>query len=178
MTLHVVPLTLAEANLAVEAWHRHHQPARGQRFSLGVIDDGGVLHGAAIVSRPVARLAGHHRDVAEVVRLVTDGTPNACSMLYAAAARACKAMGFRRIQTYTLASESGVSLRAAGWLEEGSDGRTRHWAHSDGKERRTDQPPDPKTRWALTWDKQNRPSTITLPAVEDAAPMLDIEALT
>ena len=51
----------------------------------------------------------------EVNRLCTTGEKNACSILYAASARAAKAMGYRKIITYTLDSESGSSLRAAGW---------------------------------------------------------------
>ena len=120
--LRVVPIELKTANALVSAWHRHHQPCVGHRFSLGVADDHGVLHGACIVGRPVARLGGHPNKVLEVVRLVTDGTRNACSMLYSAAARAGKAMGYERIQTYILDSETGVSLRASGWVCEGSAG--------------------------------------------------------
>lgn len=145
MTLRVVPLELAEANALIARWHRHHQPARGHRFSIGAIDNIGETHGAAIVGRPVAR-AYSPRAVVEVVRLVTDGTPNACSLLYAAAARAAKHLGFERIQTYILASEHGITLRAAGWQLDG-EVRGRQWAHTDGKPRRTDQPTDDKTRW-------------------------------
>jgi hypothetical protein len=111
--VNLVPLTLAAANDFVAAHHRHHRPVVGHRFSIGA-QDGGVLVGAAIVGRPVAR----HLDdgfTAEVTRLVTDGTKNACSMLYAACWRAWRAMGGHRLITYTLASESGESLRAAGW---------------------------------------------------------------
>jgi hypothetical protein len=144
---HVIPLELAEANALVARWHRHHQPSQGHRFSLGVVDADGILHGAAIVGRPVARLAGSPRDVLEVVRLVTDGTENCCSILYAAAARAGHAMGYRRIQTYVLGSESGTSLRAAGWTDEGEAGGGQ-WKHTDGKARRTDQPTELKRRWA------------------------------
>ena len=54
----------------------------------------------------------------EVVRVATDGTPNACSFLYGNAARIARLMGFRRIITYTLDNESGASLRAVGWMRE------------------------------------------------------------
>ena len=47
----------------------------------------------------------------EVNRLCTDGTKNACSFLYAAAWRAARAMGYRKIVTYILDTESGASLR-------------------------------------------------------------------
>ena len=83
------------------------------RFCLGV-DANGVLVGVATVGRPVAR---HFDDgyTLEVNRTCTDGTENANSMLYGAAWRASKALGYRRLITYTQAGESGVSLRAAGW---------------------------------------------------------------
>ena len=144
--LFVVPLELSEANAFVERHHRHHSSAQGHRFSLGVIDPAGNLHGACIVGRPVARLAGSPRDVLEVTRLVTDGTKNACSILYAAAARAGRAMGYLRIQTYILDSEPGTSLLAAGWTYEGEAGGGQ-WKHTDGKPRRTDQPTGVKGRW-------------------------------
>lgn len=152
MSLHIVPVELVEANAFVSALHRHHKPAVGHRFSIGCADDEGLLHGVAIVGRPVARLAGSPRDVAEVARLCTDGTPNACSMLYGAAARAAKAIGFRRIQTYTLPDEGGTSLRGAGWVHEGSAGGGQ-WKHTDGKPRRTDQPIDVKWRWTVTFNR-------------------------
>jgi opacity protein-like surface antigen len=146
---HVVPLELAEANALVAQWHRHHQPDQGHRFSVGAVDADGVLHGGAIVGRPRARMAGSPRDVLEVTRLVTDGTENCCSLLYAAAARAGAAMGYRRIQTYVLNTESGTSLRAAGWTDEGEAGGGQ-WKHTDGRPRRTDQPTEMKRRWAKT----------------------------
>ena len=146
--MRVVPLELAEANAVVAAWHRHHKPCVGHRFSLGVIDDDGVVRGAAIVGRPVARLAGLPREVLEVTRLVTDGTKNACSMLYAAAARTGRQLGYLRIQTYILDEEPGTSLRASGWKSDGPSGGGQ-WKHTDGKPRRTDQPTGLKERWAL-----------------------------
>lgn len=161
MSLHVTPIELAEANQAIAAWHRHHQPVTGHRFSLGAIDDDGTLRGVCVVGRPVARLAGHPRDVAEVTRLATDGTHNACSILYGAAARACKAMGFLRIQTYILDSETGASLRGAGWVCEGDAGGGQ-WKHTDGRPRRTDQPTTVKKRWALTWQRE-RPNAVIVP---------------
>jgi hypothetical protein len=108
-----VRIDLDEANAFVVAHHRHHGPVVGHLFSLGVVSDGKVV-GVAIVGRPVSR----GRDdgmTAEVTRLCTDGTPNACSFLYGACARAAFALGFKRIGTYILASENGTSLRASGW---------------------------------------------------------------
>ena len=149
MSLRIVPLELAKANAYVDAYHRHHKPAQGHRFSLGCVDADGVLHGAAIIGRPVARLGGKPSEVVEVTRLVTDGTRNACSILYAAAARAAAAMGYIRIQTYILDTEPGTSLRASGWVCEGVAGGG-IWHHTDGKPRRTDQPTGLKQRWSRT----------------------------
>lgn len=114
MSLRIVPLTLREANQLVLRWHRHHGPTVGGRFAIGLAD-GSELVGAAIIGRPVARMLDDGT-TAEVTRLVTDGSPNACSMLYAAAWRAWRAMGGHRLITYILATEPGTSLKAAGWL--------------------------------------------------------------
>lgn len=109
----VVPVSFTEACAFVAAHHRHHQPPTGHKFSIGVTS-GDLLVGVAIVGRPVARSYDDGRTL-EVSRTATDGTPNANSMLYAAAWRAAKAMGYDRLITYTQAGETGASLRAAGW---------------------------------------------------------------
>ena len=114
MSLRLVPITLSDANRFVEAWHRHNKPVPGHKFSIGVADDEGVLRGVAIVGRPVARAYDDGLTL-EVNRSCTDGTPNANSMLYGAAWRAAKALGYCRLITYTQAEEGGSSLRAAGW---------------------------------------------------------------
>lgn len=112
--LTVVPCELAEANAFVKQHHRHHQPVIGHKFSIAVSDDEGKVRGVAIVGRPTAR---RRQDgwTLEVTRLATDGTSNACSALYAAAWRAAKAQGYRRLGTYILNDEPGTSLTAAGW---------------------------------------------------------------
>jgi hypothetical protein len=121
MSLTLVPLTLREAHAFVARVHRHHKPSRGGRFAIGVSRDGAVV-GVAVVGRPVAR-GSQDGWTAEVTRVaVEEGVPNACSMLYGACWRACRAMGFRRLVTYTLESEPGTSLRAAGWRELGVRG--------------------------------------------------------
>ena len=84
--------------------------------------------------------------VLEVTRLCTDGTPNVCSFLYSACARAGLALGYRRIGTYILASEMGTSLKAAGWTR-GHDVRGRDWNCPSRDGRRTDQPMDDKVYW-------------------------------
>ena len=84
------------------------------RFVCEYANKGETLVGVCIVSRPVART---YQDglTLEVSRTATDGTKNANSMLYGAAWRATKALGYGRLITYTQADESGASLRAAGW---------------------------------------------------------------
>jgi len=106
-------LGLDEANAFISQHHRHHQPVAGHKFSLGAVLANRIV-GVVIVGRPVSRVRDDGETL-EVTRLCTDGARNACSFLYGAAARACFALGYRRIGTYILASESGASLRAAGW---------------------------------------------------------------
>lgn len=114
MSLHIVPVRFEDACGFVAMWHRHHKPPVGHKFSLGVADEQDRLVGVAMVGRPVAR----HLDdglTLEVNRTATDGTANANSALYGAAWRAAKALGYRRLITYTQAGETGASLRGAGW---------------------------------------------------------------
>lgn len=113
MGLALCPISFADACAFVQAHHRHNKPPIGHKFSIGV-ESSSVLVGVAMIGRPVAR---HFDDgvTLEVTRTVTDGTPNVNSMLYGAAWRAAKAMGYRRLITYTQHQESGASLRAAGW---------------------------------------------------------------
>ena len=156
MSLRLSPIELSDANEFVGLHHRHHKPVQGHRFSLSAWS-GESLVGVVIVGRPVARLAGHPLEVLEVTRLCTDGTRNACSFLYAAAARAGRAMGYKRIQTYILETEHGSSLKASGWVCVGEAGGGQ-WHHTGGDEnlwggpnRRTDQPTCKKLKWVYTF---------------------------
>jgi hypothetical protein len=117
MSLRLIPVTLAEANQFVGEKHRHSDPTIGNRFSLGVELEGKLV-GVAIVENPKARMS-NRREMAEVTRVCTDGTKNACSILYAACARAALAMGYTRIKTFLLATEPGTSVEAAGWKYDG-----------------------------------------------------------
>lgn len=113
MKLHHVRIGLDEANAFVTEHHRHHKPVVGHLFSIGAAM-GEKICGVVVVGRPVSRFRDDG-ETAEVTRLCTDGTRNACSFLYGAAARASFALGFKRIGTYILASEPGTSLMATGW---------------------------------------------------------------
>lgn len=113
MKLRHVKIGLDEANAFVAQHHRHHKPVVGHLFSIGAAD-GDKIVGVVIVGRPVARMRDDG-ETAEVTRLCTDGTRNACSFLYGASAKAAFALGYRRIGTYILASEPGTSLMGTGW---------------------------------------------------------------
>lgn len=114
MSLFLVPITIQDAREFVRQHHRHHRPPVSGLFAVACATDATRINGVAIVGRPVARgLADGW--TAEVTRVATDETRNACSILYAAAWRAARALGYRRLVTYTLSTESGVSLRASGW---------------------------------------------------------------
>lgn len=115
MTLELVPITRDEAQAFVALHHRTHaKRPPGWRFGVGAARDGAVV-GVAMVSNPKARLFNDGW-TAEVSRVcVLQGERNACSLLYAACWRAARALGFRRLITYTLPVEGGASLRGAGW---------------------------------------------------------------
>ncbi len=113
MSLKLQPITFDEACAFIRRYHRHHLPPSGWKFGI-VVNDGAKIVGVITVGRPVARLLDDGWTV-EVTCCCTDGTKNAASMLYAAAWRAACALGYRRLISYKLAQESGVSLKAAGW---------------------------------------------------------------
>ena len=143
MSLTIAPIGLRAANAYVTDLHRHHGSTRGHKFSIACLDDD-RLCGVAIAGRPVARALDDGYTL-EVLRVCTDGTPNACSKLYGAVRRAAREMGYRKIITYTLAEESGASLRAAGWSV---DGTTRGDSWDRPNRPRDDRHPiGPKTRW-------------------------------
>lgn len=111
--LTLVPVSLREANAFVNEHHRHHRGVAGHKFSIGCAQDGRLV-GVAIIGRPVSRYLDDGHTV-EVTRLCSTGERNVCSFLYGAAAKSAKALGYEKIITYTLDSEPGSSLKAAGW---------------------------------------------------------------
>lgn len=149
MTL--VPITLREARRFVGEHHRHNLPQVGWKFGVGV-HDGQQLRGVGIAGQPKARMLQDGTTL-EILRVCTDGAPNACSMLYGALVRAGKALGYRRFVTYTLATEPGASLRAAGFTVDAEVAAAPSWARTGrprddvdlfGNERR---PTEEKIRW-------------------------------
>lgn len=112
-TLKITPINFSEANAFVSIYHRHHKPVIGCKFCVAVSESEKIV-GVAIIGRPVSR----HLDngwTLEVNRCCTDGTKNACSMLYSSAWKAAKALGYQRLITYTLPEEGGASLKASNW---------------------------------------------------------------
>jgi hypothetical protein len=114
------PIKLRDANAYVRENHRHNLPTNGHKFSIACYDDG-RLCGVAIAGQPVARKLDDGLTI-EIRRVCTDGTYNACSILYGACSRVAKDMGYKRVVTYTLQSEPGTSLKASGFQNDGDAG--------------------------------------------------------
>lgn len=132
--MEIRPISLKDANAFVMQYHRHHNKVQGHKFSIACYDNG-IIHGVAIVGRPVSRRLDDGFTV-EVTRLCTDGHKNACSFLYSSCAKAAKQLGYKKIITYILDSENGTSLKASGWnLEQTACG-------------------------GGSWDKPSRPRTV------------------
>jgi len=145
MGLALGPISLKDANAFVAEHHRHHKPVRGHRFAIAAYSRDDMV-GVVIVGRPVSRCVDATK-YCEVTRLCTNGHRNACSFLYAAARRAAASLGYARLLTYTLPSEGGASLKAAGFDLVAT---TRGGSWDTPARRRIDQAPiTPKHRWEI-----------------------------
>lgn len=148
--LTVGPISLREAHAYVNSIHRHHRASRGGCFAIAAYQGDGsgmCIRGVVVVGRPVARML-QDGWTAEVTRLATDGSKNCCSLLYAAAWRAARAIGYRKLITYILDTESGVSLRASGWR---MVYRTKAQSWNRNSRPRVDAlPPQAKQRWEVS----------------------------
>jgi hypothetical protein len=136
------PITFRAACDFVEKYHRHHKPSVGCKFSVGLYDNENLV-GVAICGRPVSRRLDDGI-TCEITRLCTDGTRNACSMLYGACCRIAKAMGYKLIITYILESENGASLKASNFICDGIAGG-KHWTGQRNRGQAI--PAEMKTRW-------------------------------
>jgi hypothetical protein len=141
-----VPLHLREANLFVANYHRHNLPTVGGKFAVGAAV-AGKLVGVAIAGRPVARKLDDGKTL-EVLRVCTDGTPNACSFLYARCAKIARLMGYEKIITYTLEAEGGASLRALGAKQTGPL-FSHEWGNAARPRKSQSVYQEPKYRWEL-----------------------------
>lgn len=147
-SLTIVPSSLAEANAFVERHHRHHgRLPNPHKFCLAVADETGEVRGVALVGLPANRTLAADGWTLEVRRVATDGCPNACSALYAACWRAARALGWRRLITYTLTTEPGTSLVAAGWRCIGEAGGGTWHRPNVGRPRVDTHPTQRKLRW-------------------------------
>lgn len=142
--MEIKPLTISSANRYVKDFHRHHNPVIGCKFSIGVFEQD-IMHGVAICGRPVSRFLDNGLTL-EINRLCTDGTRNACSMLYGACCRIAKHMGYKKVITYILASENGASLKASNFILEADNVGGVQWT---GKRSARDNgvPKELKQRW-------------------------------
>ena len=143
--MEAVPLELKQANAFVAEHHRHHDPVYRDKFRVGCAV-GGVLVGVANVGRPVNRILDDGKTL-EVTRLCTTGEKDVCSFLYSRCARIAKEMGYSKIITYILDSESGISLKASGWHKEADVKGHRTW-NVPSRPRKTTSPICDKQRWS------------------------------
>lgn len=147
--MNIRPITFRQASDFINKCHRHHKATVGHKFSIGLFDEDQLV-GCAVCGRPVSR----HLDdgvTCEINRLCTDGTKNACSMLYGACCRIAKEMGYERIITYILESENGASLKASNFVCDGVAGGT-HWTGERNKGQNI--PNEMKTRWSKLLNKK------------------------
>lgn len=140
--MQIMPITLKDANIYVTKYHRHHKAVVGCKFCLGLQDDNSLV-GVAICGRPVSR---YYDDgfTLEINCLCTNGTQNACSMLYGACIRVAKHMGYKKVITYTLQSENGASLKASNFKFDGIAGG-KQW--TGARKRDNGVPKQLKKRW-------------------------------
>lgn len=143
MSLRIAPCTVKAAIRFVAEHHRHLPRVQGGLFAVAVADEAGAVRGVALAGNPARVWQGTGRIA--VLRVATDGAPNACSMLYGALARAARALGYLEIWTYTLPEEPGTSLRAAGFADHGLTDGGEHSRLS--RPRRAAVRPEPKRRW-------------------------------
>ena len=141
--MNIKPITFREASAYINKNHRHHNATVGCKFCISVVDENSQHRGVAVCGRPVSRRLDDGLTL-EINRVCTDGAKNACSMLYGACCRIAKAMGYKKVITYTLQSEDGVSLKASNFICEGQAGGT-HWTGI--RNRGQDIPNEMKKRW-------------------------------
>ena len=146
MSYQFQPISLKLANKFVAAYHRHNKPVAGHKFSIGLVLNEKLV-GVAICGRPVARMADDGLTL-EVLRVCTDGTRNANSMLYSRVKKIAQIMGYKKVLTYTLAEESGSSLSAVGAQKDGIV-KPREWSREKRKRETQNIYKKEKIRWIL-----------------------------
>jgi hypothetical protein len=169
--LTIIPYTIEQANAYVKQLHRHHGAIPIARIALAVADESGLVRGVAIVDRP-CNPALDDGWTLEVRRLCTDGCPNACSCLYGATWKAARAIGYRRLITYTLPEESGASLRAVGWKPVRNCGG-KAWNHKKRVRQTNPVFLKKKTRWEMTTNDFASAPKMVFPQASETLPVTD-----
>lgn len=147
-----VPMDILQVQDYINKNHRHHAAAHRDKFRIGIVDSDGTIIGVAQCGRPVSRGMQDGKTL-EVLRLCTDGTKDACSFLYSKCARIARELGYERIITYILETESGTSLRASGWQLDNPHCGGGSWANCD----RTMQRP---VQMTMFQEKQKYPENV------------------
>lgn len=152
--LEIRPITRDQARAFVQQNHRHNDAPVGWLFGAALYA-GAELRAVGMAGRPAARHLQNGRTI-ELTRVCTLGDRNAASRLYGALCRAAAALGYQRAITYTLESEPGSSVAAAGFRRDGETPARVH-GRPDGSPRTADRPTlfyaprttagERKTRW-------------------------------
>jgi hypothetical protein len=157
MGLQVRPLTVKQALKWCRTTHRRLPALQGGMWCIAGERDG-VLVGVAIVGRPTARLLDNGRRL-QVLRVATlpgdaseSGHKGANSILYAACARAGRAMGATDMWTYIHDDEPGTSLRAAGWIKDPVPSPGGEWSRPS-RRRSPAVEAGHKIRWFAPWSE-------------------------
>ena len=141
----VTPCTITAARKYCAEHHRHLKKIRGGRFAVSASVEGRRV-GIGIVGNGPRVWEGTTKAV--IVRVATDGTYNACSIIYGALCRAARALGYTEVWTYTLPEEPGASLKAAGFADLGiTDGGEHDRPNQPKRRRKKAERPEPKRRW-------------------------------
>lgn len=113
MLLTIKPVSLQESNEFIEQYHNTHKRIYGFKFGVGIVNEDNKLIGVATAGRPVSR----HLDdgyTIEITRVCTNHSEkNMSSRLIGALSRASKALGYKKIISYTLVEEEGISFKAS-----------------------------------------------------------------
>lgn len=148
-----IPVTFRYAANYINCLHRHNVAPQGHKFSVALESVEGRTVGVLIASEPKARRQNDGRTL-EINRCCADPRyHNVCSALIGRAVRMGKEMGYTRFISYTLESEYGSTLKAAGFKLDGIvKGRAGGW---DSPSRRRDlperYPAGDKKRWILNF---------------------------
>lgn len=142
------PTTVGKALIFNSLVHRRLPTLQGAMWAVSVRENSHVV-GVAIVGRPTARRLDNDCEILQVVRCtVIPGTPNGCSMLYGACARAARNLGARDLLTYIHEDEDGGSLKASGWLlDEEFESRGGQWDQPSRPRNPTVEPGKKKRYW-------------------------------